>query len=359
LLPLVRIKHNKDFTWGIEQKEAFERIKEYLTKPPVIQAPKNGRVFRLYIAASDGAIGAMLAQENKGKEGAIAYLSRRLQSAETRYTQVEKLCLSLYYACSKFRHYVLASPCIVVCRHDVVKHMMQRPILSGRMGKWAYSLVEYELAYESLKAARGQVIADHGLDSEDIHYVEKHPQRLFFDGSVCSRGCGIGYVIISPGGVVQERSVCLEVEHTNNQAEYRALAAGLEALVSMGVKDVEAHGDSQLVVQQVLGESQCSNSTLNQYLELCKQLVRGLDTFSIRHVGREDNKAANRLAQQASGYEVRRGKISVLEETISCGAINADESAVTRENNTTDEDWRVTLQRCIMDPGGMRDRKVL
>jgi hypothetical protein len=142
------------------------------------------------------------------------------------------------------------------------------------MGKWAYSLVEYELAYESLKAVRGQVIADfiadHGLDSEDIHYVEKHPWRLFFDGSVCSRDCGIGYVIISPGGVVQERSVRLEVEHTNNQVEYRALAAGLEALVSIGVKGVEACGDSQLVVQQVLGESQCSNSTLNQYLELCK-----------------------------------------------------------------------------------------
>jgi ribonuclease HI len=155
------------------------------------------------------------------------------------------------------------------------------------------------------------------------------------------------------------KSVRLEVEHTNNQVEYRALVMGLEALMSMGVKDVEACGDSQLMVQQVLRESQCSNNTLNQYLELCKQLVRGLDTFSIRHVGREDNKAANRLAQQAFGYEVRRGKISVLEEPISCGAINADESAVTGENNTTDEDWRVTLQRCIMDLGGTRDRKVL
>jgi hypothetical protein len=90
LLPLVWIKHDKDFTWGTEQKEAFERIKEYLTKPLVLQEPKNGGVFRLYIAASNGVIGAMLAQENKGKEGAITYLSRRLLSAETRYTQVEK-----------------------------------------------------------------------------------------------------------------------------------------------------------------------------------------------------------------------------------------------------------------------------
>jgi ribonuclease HI len=49
--------------------------------------------------------------------------------------------------------------------------MMQRPILSGRMGKWAYSLVEYELDYEPLKAVKGQIVADfianHGVNSKD------------------------------------------------------------------------------------------------------------------------------------------------------------------------------------------------
>jgi hypothetical protein len=72
LLPLVRLKHDRDFTWGLEQREAFERIKEYLISLPVLQAPKNGGVFRLYITASDRVIGAMLAQENGGKEGTMA-----------------------------------------------------------------------------------------------------------------------------------------------------------------------------------------------------------------------------------------------------------------------------------------------
>jgi hypothetical protein len=74
---------------------------------------------------------------------------------------------------------VLASSCIVVYRHDVIRHMMQKPILSGRMGKWAYSLVEYELTYEPLKAVRGQVvanfIADHGEGSVDNHFIEESP----------------------------------------------------------------------------------------------------------------------------------------------------------------------------------------
>jgi hypothetical protein len=102
----------------------------------------------------------MLSQEKANKEVVVAYLSRRLLDAQTRYTCIEKLCLSLYYACSKFSHYLLASPCTVVCRHDIMRHMMQRPILSGRMGKWAYSLVEYELDYEPLKAVKGQIVAD-------------------------------------------------------------------------------------------------------------------------------------------------------------------------------------------------------
>jgi len=38
--------------------------------------------------------------------------------------------------------------------------MLQKPILSGRIGKWAYALVEYDLAYESLRAIGGQIVAD-------------------------------------------------------------------------------------------------------------------------------------------------------------------------------------------------------
>jgi hypothetical protein len=48
------------------------------------------------------------------------------------------LCLSLYYACAKIRHYLLASTCVVACQSDVIKHMLYRPTLSGRIGEWAY-----------------------------------------------------------------------------------------------------------------------------------------------------------------------------------------------------------------------------
>jgi hypothetical protein len=109
----------------------------------------------LYVAAQEHIVGAVLTQYADGKEHPVAYMSRRLMDAENRYEFIEKLCLSLYYACSKFRHYILSSSCTVVCQHDLVKFMLHKPILSGRMGKWIYSLVEYDLFYEPLRAVRG------------------------------------------------------------------------------------------------------------------------------------------------------------------------------------------------------------
>jgi hypothetical protein len=126
----------------------------------------------MYIATQEWVIGDVLLQEEDGKEFLVAYVSRRPLDAETWYVFVEKLCLSLYYACSKFRHYILSSSCIVACQHDVIKHMLLKSILSGRMGKWAYALVEYDLAYEPLQSMKGQVVADfivnHAVDVDHL-----------------------------------------------------------------------------------------------------------------------------------------------------------------------------------------------
>jgi hypothetical protein len=106
-----------------------------------MKAPMAGISFRLYIAAEDSVIGVVLTQVTDGKEHSITYLSRRLIDAETRYSFIEKLCLSLFYACSKLRHYLLSSTCTVACQADVIKYMLQQPILSGRIRKWAYALI--------------------------------------------------------------------------------------------------------------------------------------------------------------------------------------------------------------------------
>jgi hypothetical protein len=271
---------------GADQQYTFDDIKKYLSSPLVMKAPMVGIPFRLYIAAEDAVIGVVLMQVTEGKEHIITYLSWRLIDAETRYSFIEKLCLSLFYACSKLRHYLLASTCVVACQADVIKHMLQQLILSGRIGKWAYALIEYNLAYEPLKSMKGQVIADfivgHSIDQnsdESCNLVSIHLWKLFFDGSTYREGQVVGVVLVSPKGASFEQSVHLEYFCTNNQAEYEAIMLGLQIISSMEVKSVKAFGDLLLVVQQVVGVFQCFDGSLNAYLDKCLKIIVLFDNF--------------------------------------------------------------------------------
>jgi hypothetical protein len=83
-----------------------------------------GIPFRLYIAVEDAVIGAILMQIMRSKEYIITYFSWHLIDVKTRYSFIEKLCLSFFYACSKLRHYLLSSTCIVACQANVIRHML-------------------------------------------------------------------------------------------------------------------------------------------------------------------------------------------------------------------------------------------
>jgi hypothetical protein len=165
----------------------------------------------------------------------VTYLSRRLVDDEIRYTFIEKLCLCLFYACTKCRCYLLSSHCTVSCQTDVIKYMLQNSIMSGRIGKWAYALIEYDLAYEPLKSMKGQVVADfiieHQIDDTrklDISYLIVTLWTLYFDGSVRNEGQIIGIMLVSPNNACFDFSSRLKTYCTNNQAEYEALLFGLE-----------------------------------------------------------------------------------------------------------------------------------
>jgi hypothetical protein len=76
-------------------------MKRYLSSLLVMKASIAGTPFRLYIAAEDDVIGVVLTQVTDGNKHIIMYLSWCLIDAEIRYSFIKKLCLSLFYACSK------------------------------------------------------------------------------------------------------------------------------------------------------------------------------------------------------------------------------------------------------------------
>nr|ABF97185.1 retrotransposon protein, putative, unclassified [Oryza sativa Japonica Group] len=283
--PLLRLKADQQFTWRAEQHKALDDIKEYLSSPPVLIPPQK--------------------REFEGKMRVVFYLSRRLLDAETR-----------------LRHYLLSNECTVICKADIVKYMLSAPILKGMVGKWIFSLTEFDLPYESPKAIKGQAIADFIVEHRDdsIGSVEILPWTLFFDGSVCTHGCGIGLVIISPRGASFEFAYTIKSYATNNQAEYEAVLKGLQLLKEVEADAVEIMGDSLLVISQLAGEYECKNDTLMIYNEKCQELIKEFRLVTLKHVSREQNIEANDLAQGASGY-----RPMIKDVKVEVAAITADD----------------------------------
>jgi hypothetical protein len=82
---------------------------------------------------------------------------------------------------------------------------------------------------------------------------------------------------------------------------------GLSFLETWGARDVDVIGDSNLIMQQVRGDSKCLDGVINSCRDKCLDIIKLFDIFSIKHIPREENSQANRLAQQSSGYLVRKG----------------------------------------------------
>jgi len=136
------------FKWELEHQAAFVEIKSYLINPPILLPLLKNRVMKLYIEESEFTIGSMLAHEDEnGVEIVIYYLSRVLKDVETRYHPIEKLCLCLYFSCTKLKQYIKPLDVYGYSHFDIIKQMLSKPILHSRIGKWALALTEYSLTY--------------------------------------------------------------------------------------------------------------------------------------------------------------------------------------------------------------------
>jgi len=100
------------------------------------------------------------------------------------------------------------------------------------------------------------------------------------------------------GGVLQEVGETIG-EATNNVAEYKALLRGIELARTLGATELELRGDSELVVRQVEGRYKVKNAGMKPLYQEVMKALREVDSWSIRHVRREQNAEADRLVNEA------------------------------------------------------------
>ncbi len=86
---------------------------------------------------------------------------------------------------------------------------------------------------------------------------------------------------------------------TNNQAEYRALLAGILRAQKEGVQDLMCYLDSELVVKQAKGEYRVKNEELKVLLGEIKKLFPSFRSITFEHIPRSKNAAADKLVNEA------------------------------------------------------------
>ncbi|XP_020415444.1 uncharacterized protein LOC109947969 [Prunus persica] len=358
---LLRLKQEQTFKWEEQHQQAFQEIKHYLSNPPVLSPSKRGRPLKLYVSALEVSIGSLLVQDNKeGKEQAVYYLSRTLTEVERRYSVIERLCLALYFTAVKLRHYMLPHTVYIIAKTDLIKYMLTRPMLRGRIGKWTLALTEFTFRYVPQKAVKGQAVADfladhpgeeiENMDSLDIanadlltrahvclnnpiYSIHLTPWKLYFDGSKTDKASGAGIVLEEPLGVRHCYSFQLDFQCTNNRAEYEGLIIGLEMLIA--------------------GEYKCLNPSLAVYLVAARNLLTEFREATWEHIPREENFVANELAQVASGIQMPE---DCVQRIIKIGRKSLP-SVLTRgieiEVNSaliTEDDWREPIMTYLQYP---------
>ncbi|KAK4385976.1 hypothetical protein Sango_2721600 [Sesamum angolense] len=126
------IRKTKDFEWTEECQQAFEDLKAYLAKLPLLGKPMPSDTLYLYLSSTPQAISSVLVREEDGGQTPIYYVSKVLNGAECRYLLIEMLALALVATIRKLHPYFLSYP-VRVRTNTPLKQVLGRPEASGRL----------------------------------------------------------------------------------------------------------------------------------------------------------------------------------------------------------------------------------
>ncbi|KAL0355558.1 UNVERIFIED_CONTAM: hypothetical protein Sradi_4002700 [Sesamum radiatum] len=124
------LRKAKTFEWGTPCQLAFEELKAYLARLPLLVKPSLGETLYLYLSVAPQAISSVLIREEEGKQLPLYYVSKMLNGAEERYTPNKKMALALVVTAASLRPYFLSHP-VGVKTNASLKQTLGKPDTSG------------------------------------------------------------------------------------------------------------------------------------------------------------------------------------------------------------------------------------
>jgi ribonuclease HI len=130
--------------------------------------------------------------------------------------------------------------------------------------------------------------------------IEDGTWHMHFDGSCSNEGKGVGIILYSRVGKIQNFYSRLDFVGTNNVTEFEVLLLGIENAYNLGFGHLTFFGDSEVFVNLVCKIYSPSNKLMKHYTKKVWALISNFLSFNITHVKRELNSMPERLAIFAS-----------------------------------------------------------
>ena len=136
----------KGFEWTKECAIAFQQLKDYLARPPIMSSPEPDEVLFTYIAVALYVVSLVLIRVVCGVQRPVYYVSKSLHEAEVRYLPLEKAILAIVLDTRKLPHYFQAHTVVVLTQLSL-KTILRSTDYTGRVAKWGTILGAFDIKY--------------------------------------------------------------------------------------------------------------------------------------------------------------------------------------------------------------------
>jgi len=154
------LRKMEEFISTANCQATLNKLKERLVSAPILVSPDWNKMFHVHIDVSGIVLGAVLAQPGEKMDHQVYYASLKLSITKRNYTTTKWEALEMVYSLQKFRNYLLGAPFKFFTDHSVLKYLVNKPVLEGRICKWL--LLFQEFTFEVvIKPGRLNVGLDH------------------------------------------------------------------------------------------------------------------------------------------------------------------------------------------------------
>ena len=150
-------KEDAKFEWTPRCQQSFVGLKAAMQTAPVLALPDLSLPFVVHTDASGFAVGAVLMQDQGKGLQPIAFLSKKMLDAETRYPVHEQELLAIIHALSAWRHYLSGSKFKVMTDHKSLEFFKTQPMLSARQTRWKDVIANFDFDIEYIEGKSNSV----------------------------------------------------------------------------------------------------------------------------------------------------------------------------------------------------------